>query len=156
MKIQLSPTRLVKDAVTVWFEPGPEVDIAMDVKNLTFAENSLDAIYSFHVLDHLYPREVKDTMQNWYSRLKPRTGFLFVFTNDFEFITRSFVGGDVNIEAINEKFATPMHFTSESLTAFFHNAGFNLEATTIWFNLAEKREFNFPKEPYELVISSVK
>lgn len=32
LKLQISPTRRIADMLTVWFEPGPEVDMVMDVR----------------------------------------------------------------------------------------------------------------------------
>ena len=49
MKIQLSNKKIIPDVLTVWQEAGPEVDIVMDLRKLTFAENSLDEIGRAHV-----------------------------------------------------------------------------------------------------------
>ena len=156
MKIQLSPTRIVKDAMTVWHEEGPEVDLVMDIKRLTFADNSLDSIFCFHVLDRLYPTEILGTMQNWYSKLKPGTGSLFIVADDYEFITRSFVGGDLNIDMINNRFTHPTQFTQQSLIDSFLNAGFNVNDVVIWYTTDSTKDFNFEKQPHELVMSGDK
>ena len=58
MIIELSPKKIIDGALTVWNQSDSEADIIMDLKNLTFKESNIDAIYSFHVLDHLFIDEI--------------------------------------------------------------------------------------------------
>ena len=153
MKIQLSPKRIIPDAVTVWHESGPDVDLVMDLKNLTFRENSVEAIFAFHVLDHLFGHEIPVALASWYKCMEVKTGVLFVIADDFEFIARSFIGGDINIEHINAEFTHPFQFTKDNLIGYIANAGFDLDHVKVWYvdvpNL-------FKKEPHELVFSAEK
>ncbi len=148
MKIQLSPKRIVKDALVVWSEHGPEVDIVMDLKNLTFKPGSIQELYSFHVLDHLFPEEVSVALNNWKTRLE-KGGRLFVVVDDFEYISRAFVGGDITIGLINDRYAHPTQFNRDSLFNGLVSAGFKNDSINIWF--ADVPGL-FKKQHYELIL----
>ena len=152
MKIQLSPTRIIPDAVTVWNSPGPEVDIVMDLQKLTFREGSITEMYVFHVLEHLFISEVTDTLKNWFKVLAPGAD-IYILANDTEFISRSFVGGDITIEMINEKFSTPCQFTKELMIDKLGEGNFQKELMRVWYvDVPDK----FQKKDYELIVSAKK
>lgn len=152
MKIQLSPTKIVKDALVIWNDPGPEVDIVMDLKKLTFKENSIEEIYSFHVLDHLFPEECVPAVSNWIKILAPK-GHLFTVVDDFEYIARAFVGGDIPIDLINDLHSHPTQFTRDSMIVLLSKAGIRDDQSNIWFADVPDR---FSKKHYELVFDSTK
>ncbi len=154
MKIQLSPRRIVEGAITVWHEHSPEVDIVMDLKNLTFAPDSLDLICAIHVLDHFFPDEAATALINWRKCLKPnKQGALFVVVDDFEYIARELLGGEINIDIVNEKFTHPMQFSRDNLIRYIFDAGFPENNCRIWYadipNLMTRKE-------HELVMSTEK
>ena len=152
MKIQLSPQRIVPNVTTVWNVPGPEVDIVMDLKKLTFAEGFIDTIYSFQVLDHYFPLEVPEALANWYRCLKP-DGKLWIKVDDFEWLCREFVGGGLNIDTFNREFTHPMYFTQDIATRYLIEAGFPGEKLIIWFANVPNE---FIKEQHELVLEAKK
>lgn len=152
-KIQLSPTRIVQDAITVWSEPGPEVDIVMDLKNLTFREGSIEEIYSFHVLDHFFPDEVTQALQSWKKCLEVGAK-IFIIVDDFEYICRGYVGGDLSIDLINERYNHPTQFTNDNLIFFLKEAGFKEDLASKWF--ADIVADKFPRKHFELVIDTRK
>lgn len=137
--------------MTVWNEPGLEVDVVMEPKNLTFRPGSVEAIYTFHVLDHLFPSEIKPAIENWYKCLGSG-GKLFVLVDDFEYVCRGFVGGDINIEIINDLHNHPMQFSRDHLIAQLKHAGFGEDKQVIWF---ESPDF-MKKAHYELLIEATK
>lgn len=151
-KIQLSPTRIIKDAITVWQEAGPEVDIVMDLKNLTFAADSLEIIYAFHVFDHFYFEEAQKAATNWFKCLKPR-GVLFSVVDNFEFLARSFVGGDLTIEQVNKDFVHPSQYTIDNSIILLRSAGFSEAAIRQWFGGVPSL---FTAQNHELVMSADK
>lgn len=150
MNLQITPTRIVPNAITVWPEHGPEVDIVMDLKKLTFAPGSIGTIFAFHVLDHVFPNEVMPMLKNWRQCLKPK-GVLFVVVDDFEYIARSFVGGDLLIDVLNENYNHPMQFTKDNLVRAVSETGFNTTNMRIWYADVEGQ---FKRLPHELVISA--
>lgn len=152
MKIELTPNKIVKDAVTIWNQHSPEVDIVMDLKNLTFKENSIDTIYSFHVLDHLFLEEISATLNNWIKCLKPG-GELFLIVDDFEYLSRAFVGGDINIEQFNVNFCHSAQLDRDLMTKLLMQTGFKDGRMVIWF---ENIPGVYNKKHFELIISAKK
>lgn len=152
MKIELSPIKIVPGAITVWSEQTPEVDIVMDLKNLTFKPDSLDEIYAFHVLDHMFPEELLKAVQNWKRCLKANHK-LFVIVDDFEYIARAFVGGDISIELFNDIHSHPTQFTRDNGVTLLRKAGFPENMINQWF--VDVTDL-FPKKHYELVLDATK
>lgn len=149
MKIQLSKTRIIPDAMTVWYEHGPDVDLVMDLKSLTFAPQSVEKLYAFHVLEHFYPSEIKPAIRNWMSVVVPG-GKLFVVNDDFEFVCRSFIGGDLSIDQLNDGFTKPTHFTKDNMVASLEDAGAVPGSVVIWY--ADVTD-EFKKAEHELVVA---
>lgn len=157
MIIELSPKKIINGATTVWNTPGPEVDLVYDLKNLGFQEDSIDEIYSFHVLDHLFMNEIVPALQNWRKCLK--TGMkLFVIVDDFEYLARGFVGGDLNIDDLNTNFAHPTNIDRENLVRYFNEAGFTEDKTHIWYSdiMNHQGEIILSKQHFELIFDSIK
>lgn len=150
MKIQLSNQKIIPDALVVWYEAGPEVDIVMDIKKLTFKPGSITELFTFHVLDHLFEKEVVPTLLNWKSCLA-KDAFLYVLVDDFEYLTRAYVGGDINMKIFNQNFSHPTQFSRESLIDYLLAVGFtdSEERMQVWFELPF-----YKKPPHELVISA--
>ena len=151
-KIQLSATRVLPEVTTVWIEHGPEVDLVMKLPQLTFAPDSLETIYAFHVLDHLFPEEAGIALKNWYGCLQPK-GELIIVVDDFEYVTRSFISGDISIDEVNERHNHPMQFTPDNLIGLLKTAGWSLDNVVIWYQ-------DFPnvwkKEKTELIFQAKK
>lgn len=150
MKIELSPVKIVPGAITVWSEQSPEVDIVMDLKNLTFKPGSVDEIYSFHVLDHLFIDEGVAAVSNWKKCLKPEAK-LFIIVDDFEYVARAFVGGDISIELFNDLHSHPSQYTRENLLSLIKKCGYSENKTNIWFQDVTGL---FKKKHYELVFDT--
>jgi predicted SAM-dependent methyltransferase len=153
MKIQLSNKKIVQDAIVVWQEHGPEVDVAMDLKKLTFKPGSVDAIYSFHVLDHMFPEEAVEAIKNWRACLKPG-GKIFIIVDDFEFVARGFIGGDISIQLLNELYAHPTQYTRELAIESLKAGGFSESNMNIW--MADVVDETFNRSQVELVLESIK
>lgn len=152
MKVQLSQKRIVPDAITVWSEHGPEVDLVMDLKQLTFRPGTIDELYSFHVLDHLFPEELVPALKNWRTMLVDG-GKLYTVVDDFEYLARGFVGGDLSIELINEFYTHPSQITRDYGVDCLGKAGFSGTDTNIWFVDVPGK---FRKQHFELVLESTK
>jgi predicted SAM-dependent methyltransferase len=152
MKIQISPTRIVPDALVIWNEHGPEVDVVMDVKNLTFKEDSIEEIYAFHVLERLFESEIPVAIESWKKCLAPGKE-VFIISDDFEFVARSFVGGEMSIDKLNTRFSYPTRLTRENIVRYLRETGFSEHDMRFWFVDVPDR---FPKKDFELVVSSKK
>jgi predicted SAM-dependent methyltransferase len=146
-KIQFSPRRIIPDALVVWHEPGAEVDMVMDLRKPTFADGLVKKLYAFHVLEHLFRHEVVDVLERWKAMLAPG-GKLFLVDDDFDFLCRSAVGGDMTAEQWSDQFAHPTYFTKDSTISVVREAGFDLDKTVFWYVDVPDE---FPKREYELV-----
>lgn len=149
--LQLSPTRRVKGAATCWYEPGPEVDVVADITKLPFRDGMFSKIYSFHVLEHLVSgNQSVEALKSWRRCLAP-SGRLVLVNNDFEFICRSFIGGDISVDDLNLGFACPNNLTRESAGELIFRAGFPEGKVTFWF---KDIEGEMEKADYELVLTA--
>lgn len=156
MRLELTPKKTVPGAITVWNQAS-EADVIMDLKNLTFKDDYFDEIVSFHVLDHLFENEIKEAMANWRRILKPN-GRLFIVVDDFEFLARSFVGGDISIDDMNANFAHPTQISRENLLRYFIEAGYPEVGVNTWLVDVpdEKGGILIPKQHFELIYESRK
>ncbi len=152
MKIQLSDKRIIKGAMTVWSQPGPEVDIVMDLSKLTFRPGSITEIFAIHVVDHLFPEESQAALKNWLECLAPG-GSLHAVNDDFEYIARGFVGGDISIDLLNEQHNHPCQCTRDNVVKMMANAGFVNDKIHIWL---EGAPGEYPKKHYEFTLTAKK
>lgn len=152
MKIQLSDKRIIKDAVTVFSHPGPEVDIVMDLKNLTFRPESISEIYAFHITDHLFPEEAEEAIKNWSQCLSPG-GQVHLMNDDFEYLTRAYVGGDISIDLFNNLHNHPCQCTRDNLTDMLEKGGFKREDVVIWYSGNPE---GMEKKHYEFILTAKK
>ncbi len=152
-RIQISPRRIVADALVVWHEHGSEVDVVMDFKSVSFAPGTLDAVYAFHVLDHYFESDIMPCLENWTKLLKPG-GELFVVVDDFEYIARLMLSGDIGIEQFNGEFSHPYQFSKDLLIKWMSRAGFPDGSTVLWFADVQGMDGKiiFKKQEHELVI----
>lgn len=153
MKIQISPVKIVPDALVVWNEELPGVDIVFkDLKALGFPENSIDEMYVFHVFEHLFEAEIPAAIDNWKRIVKPGAD-IYIVADDFEFISRGFIGGEFNIDLLNQKFSYPTKLSNDNVVRFLEGAGYSQHDMRFWYvdvpNL-------FPKKEYEIVVSAKK
>jgi predicted SAM-dependent methyltransferase len=150
--VELSPKKIIPNAVTVWNEHGSGVDLVMDLKNLTFKPGSISKIYAFHVADHFFPGEAQDAIKNWVHCLA-NGGELYVVVDDFEYTARGFVGGDISIDTFNQQHAAPIFFTRDNLFALILKAGIKDEKVVMWYDMPAD---TFIREPFEMVMCATK
>jgi len=157
MIVELSPKKIIGGAFTCWNQPEPGVDLVVDLKNLTFKENSIDELYTFHILDHLFENEINIAIKSWKKCLKPGA-HLFIIVDNFEYLARSFIGGDMSIDELNADFTHPTDITRENLLRYFREAGFNEDSVIEWSKgiINDKNEMILKKEDYEIIFSSKK
>lgn len=152
MIIQISPTKKIEDALVVWHEPNKQVDLCVDLrKDLHFKPNSLSVIYAFGILGNTKPKDVPHAIKNLYNTLKPG-GQLYITENDFEYLNRAIIGGDLSIKEFNFDFLRESYFDQHLLIEMLEKAGFPKKEQRIWYNEGIK----FTKEHFELIISGVK
>jgi len=152
-KIQIAPKKMVEDAVVIWHEQNPEVDLVMDCKQaneFVFRDNSMKVIYVFNLLGLAKEENIVSLLENYYRMLTP-DGQLYIIEYDFEYITRAFTGGDLSVEEFNEDFIRTTYITKDSMAKYLELAGFSRKDMRFWLDGAK-----FPKQHYEFIISGVK
>lgn len=147
MRVQIADKRIVKDTLTVWPELVNDVDQVIDIVKFPFAPASLHAVYSFNALSRLTITEALEAIAAWKKTLVP-DGKLYIVVDDFEFLARSHVGGDLPLSQINGEFIAKSYWSHEGLIEILAGLGFNKEQMRIWY----KDNPEFPKKPYELVM----
>jgi len=148
-KIEISDKKIVPGATTVWNQHG-EADLIMDLKALSFRPNSLKEIYAFHVLDSLFPEEGEIALKNWFNCLD-KGGKIYVVVDDFEYIARGYIGGDLSIELINQVHNHATQFCQDSLTKLLQTSGF--KDIVVWYGGLPDI---YDKKHYELVLAGIK
>jgi len=72
---------------------APEADIQADVRSLPFEDNTIDEIYTSHVIEHFDFHEGKKVLKEWQRVLKPG-GWLVTECPDLEKSCREFLKAD--------------------------------------------------------------
>ena len=75
----------------VWGYPGA-ADAVMQARILAFPDNSIDRIFSSHMVEHMLPWEFKDALRTWHRVLKPG-GKLSLRCPNFEVYVREWLEG---------------------------------------------------------------
>lgn len=153
MKIQIAPTRRIKDMFTVWHKPGPEVDLVIDPRNpygINFRPGFVEVIYDFGLLGLTEEAKIEPTLKQWATTLKVG-GELYLIENDFEYLARAIVGGDLKIEEFNQDFRATTYMTPEKMSRYLEAAGFAIPEQREWYEPP-----TFTKQHYEKILSGTK
>jgi predicted SAM-dependent methyltransferase len=71
----------------------------MDIRRLEYPDNSADEIRAIDVIEHIEFWELRALLHEWWRVLKPG-GKLTIRTDNFEFIAKSFLNGELGIEEL--------------------------------------------------------
>ncbi|MGD1874941.1 MAG: methyltransferase domain-containing protein [Mastigocoleus sp.] len=131
-------------------ESRPDVDIVGNASNLKeFADNSVEAIYASHVLEHFFyglDNELLNTLAEWYRVLQP-TGNLYISVPNLEtlcwlylhpslapmekhHIMRIMFGGQTNQHDVHK-----VGFDFDILSLYLEEVGFNQYHAVPEFNM---------------------
>ncbi len=152
VNIDLSPKRLTPDALVIWQAQTPETNLTMDLKALTLRPDSVDQIIAYHVMDQLFHDEAIEALRNWQTCLK-KGGKLYLVTDDFEYIARAFVGGDIDIGIFNRNHSHASQWDRQSLGEAILSLNFPEPTTKIWFDHVPNV---LQKNHYELIMETIK
>jgi len=74
-----SGPKYLPNFINIDANPTNKLDIWLDVRcGLPFADDSVDSIYTTHVLEHLYPDELQRLLADCYRVLKPGSGMRII------------------------------------------------------------------------------
>jgi len=101
MKLHLGCGRkYIPGFVHVDLQELDHIDYRTSVDDLSFAgDDSVDLIYSSHVLEHFGRHEYRDVLREWHRVLKPG-GVLRIAVPDFEAVVRYYTEKEADIELL--------------------------------------------------------
>jgi predicted SAM-dependent methyltransferase len=95
------------------------VDIVCDIsKYIPVEDNSVDEIRASHVIEHILPQEIPNTLKEWKRILKTK-GLLRVYCPDAEKIASSFLSRQIDIVRFSE-----LIFGAQTYDVNFHKAAY--------------------------------
>ncbi len=150
MKLQITPVKKVEDALVIWPESMPDVDLILDPKTMRMKPGSIKAIYAFNVLGLSNPEDVISILENFFEMLQP-DGELYIIEHDFDYIARAYIGGDLPIDEFNRDFRRGTYLNNNEISALLEKVGFPEKNQKIWY-----KGIKFPKEHYQIIMSGKK
>ena len=96
MKLHLGCGAIIlPDYTNIDIQFSDDIDCVGDIQNLPYKHNSIDEIYSSHVIEHFSKNQIDKVLYHWYDLLNPG-GVLRVATPDFSAICNEYIdGGDI-------------------------------------------------------------
>ncbi len=112
----------------------PGVDLKADFRALPFKDNYIDEVYAGHALQCVRQNEIDSTLKEW-NRVLKQDGKLTVVVPNAEFLSRSFISGDIDLNLFSElifrgqdnpnaEFKYQSLFDEDSLARALMRAGF--------------------------------
>jgi hypothetical protein len=151
MKIQISPVKRVDDALVIWYEKTPDTDIVMDPRiGLNIREASIKVIYAFNILGAAEPNQILPILQNLFNLLESG-GEIYIVDMDFDYINRSYIGGDLTLAELNQDFRRKTYLSQQEIVRMLSKVGFPEKDQRQWFD-----NLQFKKAHYEMIVSGKK
>lgn len=141
---------MIEDALVIWPERTPDVDLILEPKTMEIKFNSVKAIYAFDILGFYDPGFTLPTLRNFFSMLQPE-GELYIIENDFDYINRAYMGGDLSLEEFNKDFRRGTYFNNAEINRLLNKSGFPEKTQKIWY-----KGLQFQKKHYQIIISGKK
>lgn len=94
--------------------PHIKADLKADALNLSshFEPNTVDEIFTAHLLEHLTPTQAEEAIVHWKSLLKPG-GVLAIVTPDFHYLAKSYLEGGIPLDEMTNLYV--FSYVQESL-----------------------------------------
>ena len=133
MKLHIGGKEAHPDWKILDAESRPEVDFVGNASCLSqFEDNSLDVIYSSHVLEHFYYQlnnELLNTLAEWYRVLKPG-GKLMVSVPDLQVLCWLYL--NPNLHPLERHQLMRMMFGGQTNEYDVHKVGFDCDTLTLY------------------------
>jgi len=153
LKIQISPIKKVEDAMVIWPFQTPDVDLVLDPRppyGLKMKPGSVRAIYAFGILGITEYDRIPEMLRNFVSALKVG-GELYIIEQDFDYILRSLLGGDLSVREFNKDYSRTTYLNQEEIVKILEQAGFPDKEQRLWHEGVK-----FEKKNSEIIISATK
>jgi len=124
MKLHIGSTVRAEGWKTFDINPGPEVDFVGDCRDLSrFPDESIEAIYACHVLEHLpYRRDLGVALKEWL-RVLERGGSAMISVPNLNVLCHMFLNPKFSVE--DRFFVMQMMFGGQMDAHDFHCVGFD-------------------------------
>lgn len=123
-------------------EPRPEVDYLANAQDLSqFESNSIDVIYTSHVLEHFYynlNNELIDTLKEWHRVLKPE-GKLLISVPDLKTLCWLYL--NPNLLPIERHQLMRIMFGGQTNIYDVHKVGFDFEVLALYLEEVGFQEY---------------
>ena len=149
MKIQIAPTKRVKNVVSIWPVATEQADMIFNPNApaiFPFNRDKVKVIYEFGALGSCAPEYIEKTIMQWLKALEPG-GKLIICENNFEYISRLFVGGDITSAEFNNKYNQRSHMVRDDLVKTILNIGVSKDNIKVW-----NGHEDFDTETHEFVL----
>ena len=153
MKIQITPEKKVDDALVVWHEETKDTDIVADIRSsygLKFKPNSVSVIYEFGLIGSITPDRVIDVLKPLVRALKPG-GEFYIIEQDFDYILRALIGGDLSLEEFNKNYRKTTYVNQDEIIRILEELGFPAKEQVWW-----QEGMKFKKKNSEIIIMGKK
>ncbi|WP_413261246.1 class I SAM-dependent methyltransferase [Floridanema flaviceps] len=133
MKLHIGGTEAHPEWKILDIEPRPEVDFVGNAANLEqFADNSIEAIYASHVLEHFYHRlngELLNTLSEWYRVLQPG-GKLYISVPNLRVLCWLYLKEKLSV--YDRYYLMAVMFGGQTNEYDVHKVGFDLEILSMF------------------------
>lgn len=154
-KIQIAPERFIPDTMTVWPEEGPEVDLVADPRlpgGLKLRPGTIKVIYAIGILGKTEFSRIDAVLAELTAMLEPG-GQIYIIENDFDFILRSILGGEIKVETFNDCFIQKSYLNHDIIIGKLEKAGFINDKMAIWYDFPNMK---FSRKEHQIIISAIK
>jgi predicted SAM-dependent methyltransferase len=147
-KIEFSEKPRVEEALTVWPDFNPGVQLLLDPGSVR--KNSVKVIYCFGLLGHYSSFKAEAVLESL-CQLLESGGQIYIIEPDIEYLARAVVGGDISIKDLNKDFIRKSYYSKDLLLEMMSSVGFDADKILEW-----REGLKFEKAHYEIVLSAVK
>jgi len=99
--------RILQGYVNIDSNPFEDKVTVMDVRNLMYADDSVDEILAEFILEHIPYYQIQETILEWWRVLRPG-GTLVLWVPDFDEIARAWLDGEISRTVLHYQLYCPM------------------------------------------------
>ncbi len=152
-KIQISPEKKIDDALVIWHEQTPDVDIVVDARppyGLKMKPGSVKVLYVFGLLGITKADQIVKMLKSFVDLLE-KDGELYIIEQDFDYILRSLLGGDLSLQEFNKDYLRTTYLNQDEIVHLLEKVGFPAK-DQVWWQSSPK----FTKKNSEVIIMAKK
>lgn len=152
--VEISAQRHIENSLVIWHAQLEDVDIVIEPRppfGVKLRPESVKNLYVFNVLGITKIDDHLKMVKGWFDMIEPG-GVLYIIENDFEYINRALVAGDLPVPEFNRSFSQQTHVTKDMCIELLIKAGWKEGHQRLWNNESVK----FAVPPYQFILSADK